>query len=108
MRSIFAPKAGYSSGKTSAVLELKTLIKALHQNNMNLILDMYFVDQTPEFILECLRYYVLEFHVDGFRINQESMDTSWLRMDPVLSHTKILGGNWGRQLENRKNPSAMR
>ena len=100
----FAPKSGYSSGKTSAVFELKTLIKTLHHNNMNLILDMYFVDQTPEFILECLRYYVLEFHVDGFRINQESMDTSWLRLDPVLSHTKILGGSWGRQLEDRKKP----
>ena len=100
----FAPKAGYSSGKTSACLELKTLIKTLHQNNMNLILDMYFADQTPEFILECLRNYVLEFHVDGFRINQESMDTSWLRRDPVLSHTKILGCSWESQPENRNRP----
>lgn len=100
----FAPKTGYSSGRISAVEELKTLVKSLHQNHMNLILDMYFVDKTPEFILECLRYYVLEFHVDGFRINQESMDTSWLRLDPVLSHTKLLAGSWGRQPENRNRP----
>lgn len=100
----FAPKAGYSSGKNSPSTELKQLIKALHQNGMNLILDMYFADRTPEFILECLRYYVLEFHVDGFRINQDSMDTSWLRLDPVLSHTKIFGGSWGRQPENCEKP----
>ncbi|MCM1441732.1 MAG: alpha-amylase family glycosyl hydrolase, partial [Roseburia sp.] len=81
----FAPKTGYSSRRVSASEELKQLVRALHQNGMNLIMDMYFADRTPEFILQCLRYYVLEFHVDGFRINQESMDTSWLRLDPVLS-----------------------
>lgn len=100
----FAPKTGYSSGRASAPEELKTLVKSLHQNHMNLILDMHFIDRTPEFILECLRYYVLEYHVDGFRINQETMDTSWLRLDPVLSHTKLLAGSWGRQPENRNHP----
>lgn len=91
----FAPKAGYGAGRTGVVRELKTLVKALHQNGMNLILDMYFVGQTPEFILQCLRYYVLEFHVDGFRINQDAVDASWLQRDPVLSHVKLVGNSWG-------------
>ena len=50
----FAPKMGYSSRNTTALRELKQLIKTLHQNGMNLILDMYFTDRTPEFILQSL------------------------------------------------------
>lgn len=91
----FAPKAGYGSGSTGVSRELKTLVKTLHQNGMNLILDMYFVGQAPEFILQCLRYYVLEFHIDGFRVNQDAVDAAWLQRDPVLSHVKLLGNSWG-------------
>lgn len=91
----FAPKASYGTGKTEVVTELKNLVKALHQNGMNLILDMYFVGQTPEFILQCLRYYALEFHIDGFRFNQDAVDAAWLQKDPVLSHVKLLGNSWG-------------
>lgn len=90
----FAPKAGYSAGEMSPSAEFQELVKKLHKNGMNLILDMYFVGQTPEFILQCLRYYVLHFHVDGFRLNQDCMDTAWLRNDPVLSHVKLLGNSW--------------
>ena len=96
----FAPKAGYCTGRTSPSAEFQSLVKALHQNGMNVLLDMYFVGQTPEFILQCLRYYSLHFHVDGFRVNQDCMDTSWLRKDPVLSHVKLLGNSWGDQMEN--------
>ena len=92
-----APKAGYCSGRTSPSTEFKSLIKALHQNGMNIVLDMYFVGRTPEFILQCLRYYALNFHIDGFRINQDCMDTRWLHRDPLLSHVKLLGNNWGEQ-----------
>ncbi len=89
-----APKMSYCSGQTSPTVELQKLVKALHQNGMNLILDMYMVGQTPEFILHCLRYYATFFHVDGFRINQDSMDCSWLEKDPMLSHIKIIGNGW--------------
>lgn len=95
----FAPKAGYGSGEKSTTEEFQQMVKKLHQNGMNLFLDMYFGDQTPEYILACLRYYALRFHVDGFRINQECMDTGWLKRDPVLSHVKLLGYSWGEQPE---------
>lgn len=98
----FAPKAGYCSGEKSPVIELKELVKALHQNGMNLIMDMHFENQTPNFILECLRFYAVEYHVDGFRINQNCMDTSWLKNDPILSHKKLLGWGWEEQPEDCK------
>lgn len=94
----FAPKAGYSSGE-NATEEFQQMVKSLHQNGMNILLDMYFEDRTPAYIVSCLRYYALRFHIDGFRINQECMDTSWLKQDPVLSHVKLLGHSWGEQQE---------
>ena len=93
----FAPKASYSSCPENPGAEFKSMIKSLHQNGMNVILDMYFTGLTPEVILECLRYYALQFHVDGFRINQDCMETAWLRRDSVLSHVKIIGNGWADQ-----------
>lgn len=93
----FAPKAGYGSGEVPVTAEFQQLVKALHQNGMNLFLDMHFVDQTPSFILSCLRYYATRFHVDGFCINQGCVDVAWLRQDPVLSHVKLIGEGWDEQ-----------
>lgn len=90
----FAPKAGYTTPGENACKEFQQMVYALHQNGMNLILDMYFSGQTPGFILQCLRYYALYFHVDGFRINQDCMDISWFHDDPVLSHLMLLGNGW--------------
>lgn len=95
----FAPKAGYASREKSSPHEFQQLVKTLHQNGMNLLLDMHFTDQTPTFILACLHYYALRFHVDGFRINQKCLDANWLRQDPVLSHVKLLGHNFREQPE---------
>lgn len=90
----FAPKASFGGGETNINTEFQQLVKALHQNGINLFLDMHFVDQSPSFILSCLRYYAVRFHVDGFRINQACVDTSWLMKDPVLSHIKLIGDGW--------------
>ncbi len=97
----FAPKASYASDG-NGIREFKELIKAVHQNKIQLFMDMYFENQTPEFILQCLRFYAMEYHVDGFRINQSALDVSWLKMDPVLSHVKLLGGIW-EEKEDEKN-----
>lgn len=95
----FAPKRGYASGTKSVSKEFQQLVKSLHQHGMNLYLDMYFDNQSPAFIVQCLRYYALRFHVDGFRINQKCMETTWLRQDPVLSHVRLLGAGWADQQE---------
>lgn len=90
----FAPKRAYASGTQSASKEFQQLIKAFHQNGMNFYMDMYFADKSPAFIVSCLRYYALRFHVDGFRINRECMDMSWVKHDPILSHVRLLSTAW--------------
>jgi isoamylase len=151
----FAPKAGYAAtGKFGMqVDELKTLVKELHANGIEIMLDVVFNhtaegDQrgpyisfrgldnqtyymlTPEgyyfnfsgtgntlncnnpivrnMVLDCLRYWVSEYHIDGFRFdlaailgrdpfgapmaNPPLLET--LAFDPVLAKTKLVAEAW--------------
>lgn len=149
----FAPKAGYAATPGGEINELKCLIKALHENGIELVLDVVFnhtaegnengptlsfrgIDNrtfyilTPEgyyynfsgtgntfnsnhpavigFILDCLRYWVTDYHVDGFRFDLASAltraengmplaDPPLLKMiahDPVLASAKLIAEPW--------------
>ena len=86
----FAPKAAYAFSDDAA-LELKQVVKTLHKKGIELILEMPFTGDTPHMeILECLRYYVLEYHVDGFLVNPAILEPSLLKKDALLCGTKIL------------------
>lgn len=151
----FAPKAGFAAtGKYGMqVDELKALIKDLHKNGIEVILDVVFnhtaegnemgpyisykgIDNktyymlTPEgyyynfsgcgntlncnnpivrnMILDCLRYWACEYHVDGFRFDLASilgrdqngapmhspplLET--LAFDPILGKCKLIAEAW--------------
>lgn len=154
----FAPKAGYAaSGKardaTMVADELKTLVKELHQNGIEVMLDVVFnhtaegneygptisyrgIDNdtyymlTPDgyyynfsgtgntlncnnpivrsMVLDCLRYWASEFHIDGFRFDLASIlgrDPSGvplanpplleiLAFDPILAKCKLVAEAW--------------
>jgi glycogen operon protein len=151
----FAPKAGYAAmGKLGTqVLELKALVKALHRNGIEIILDVVFnhtaegnergpcisfrgIDNktyymlTPDgyyfnfsgtgntlncnnpvvrsLVLDCLRYWVTEYHIDGFRFDLASIlgRDPWgaplsnppllesLAFDPVLGRSKLIAEAW--------------
>ncbi len=153
--AFFAPKAGFAaSGADGGEMnELKTLVKALHENGIEVLLDVVFnhtaegnengptlsfrgIDNTtfyiltPEgyyynftgtgntfnsnhpaviqFIIDCLRYWTVEYHVDGFRFDLASAltraengmplaDPPLLKMiahDPVLSNVKLIAEPW--------------
>lgn len=85
----FAPKSSYAA--KDAVCEMKELVLALHQAGIELVLEMPFAAGTARHtILECLRYWVMEYHVDGFIVNPVLVDPCELEADPVLAYTKIL------------------
>lgn len=151
----WAPKAGYAASGSAGMQadEFKTLVKELHRNGIEVILDVVFnhtgegnelgptlsfrgLDNrtyymlTPdghyfnfsgcgntlncnhpvvrEFVRDCLRYWVAEYHIDGFRFDLASIlarDSSGhplpnpplleaLAMDPVLSKTKLIAEAW--------------
>lgn len=90
----FAPKASYAVDGSQAVDEFKSMIKKAHQKGMNLFMDMHFVQKSPDFILQCLKYYVTEFHIDGFLVNTDVVNKGWIDHDPVLRQCKFLGNRW--------------
>lgn len=151
----FAPKAGYAAtGKLGMqVDELKTLVKELHKNGIEVILDVVFnhtaegnergptisfrgIDNsiyymlTPDgyylnfsgtgntlncnnpivrnMVLDCLRYWAAEYHIDGFRFDLASIlgRDPWgaplanppllesLAFDPILAKCKLIAEAW--------------
>lgn len=86
----FSPKFLYCASK-SPINEFKTLVKKLHQEGMEIVLQFYF----PKTVLQCdmleiLRYWMLEYRVDGFHIKGENIPITLLSTDPGLAGTKIM------------------
>ena len=95
----YAPKAAYAADPHHAGVEFKTLVRSLHQAGIEILLDIYFMPGTNVCLREdCLRNWVLEYHVDGFRVNQEVMPSQMLVSDPILSGVKLLTDYWNREL----------
>ena len=151
----FSPKAGYAAtGKYGMqVDELKTLVKELHANGIEVLLDVVFnhtaegnergpyisyrgIDNktyymlTPEgyyfnftgtgntlncnnpvvrsMVVDCLRYWVSEYHIDGFRFDLAAVlgrDPNGvplsnppllesLAFDPILAKAKLIAEAW--------------
>lgn len=155
--AFFAPKASYAADRSpgGAVREFKEMVRELHKNGIEVILDIVF-NHTAEgnergltlnfrgfdnsiyyilednhkqyyknysgcgntvncnhpvvrsFIIDCLRYWVVEMHVDGFRFDLASIlgrDRNGnlikdppvierIAEDPILSKTKIIAEAW--------------
>lgn len=98
----FAPKSAYSvSG--DGVSELKDMVKACHKAGIEVVLEMPFTDKTPkQLMVECLRYYMLDYHIDGFILNPAVAPMETLYGDPILKKTKIMRHDMGFQTVMRR------
>lgn len=86
----FAPKEAYAAGN-SAVHELKDMVKECHRAGIEVVLEMPFdQDVPPQTALECLRFYMLEYHVDGFVVNPYCVPWEMLCADPLLKDIKLM------------------
>ncbi|WP_326827008.1 glycogen debranching protein GlgX [Streptosporangium sp. NBC_01639] len=154
--AFFAPHNAYSSTgeRGGQVLEFKAMVKALHEANIEVILDVvynhtaegnhlgptlsmrgidnanyyrlvdndkrYYMDTTGtgnslfmrsphvlQMIMDSLRYWVIEMHVDGFRfdlaatlarelheVDRLSAFFDLVQQDPVLSQVKLIAEPW--------------
>lgn len=85
----YAPKAAYSAAGDPTV-EFKEMVKALHKNEIELVMQFYFPREVKRSeISEVLRFWVLEYHVDGFHLMGEDMPSELLASDDVLAETKL-------------------
>src|ERR1700741_1135121 len=150
----FAPHNQYASNRKASVAEFKTMVRSLHEADIEVILDVvynhtaegnhlgptinmrgidnaayyrlvdddkrYYMDYTGtgnslnaghphalQLIMDSLRYWVIEMHVDGFRFDlastlaRELHDVDrWsaffdlVQQDPVVSQVKLIGEPW--------------
>ncbi len=85
----YTPKAAYAASK-NPVLELKEMVKAFHANKMEVVMQFYFTGEVSSTeIAEILRFWVLEYHVDGFHLMGDGFSVEELAKDPLLASTKL-------------------
>lgn len=86
----FAPKSSYAASE-DAVRELKDMVKACHQAGIEVVLEMPFTEEVSKQMMEeCLRYYMIEYHIDGFILNPQIAPMTAIYADPILKKTKIM------------------
>lgn len=93
----YAPKAAYSaSGNASE--EFKDLVRALHKNNMELVMQFYFPESADRNeIPGILHFWALEYHVDGFHLMGENLPVDMLASDHLLADKKMMYYGFGQE-----------
>lgn len=87
------PKIAYSYKKDakSAIAEFKTMVKELHKNNIEVCMEFFFEKDTPPaYMIDCFRYWVIQYHIDGIHCNMSDDIRGAVSADPYLSNTKII------------------
>lgn len=86
----FAPKRRYTAGE-DPVREFKAMVRAYHEQGIEILLEFYFEAETPlQLQIDCLRHWVREYQVDGFRIMGNTELVRYLTQDDFFADTKIL------------------
>ena len=91
---MFAPKASYADPGTNPVTEFKYMVRELHKAGLEVVPELYFSGrEVPEFVLETVRFWVREYHVDGIHLTGYA-PTVLLATDPYLAGTKLWALSW--------------
>lgn len=86
----FLPKYTYAASK-DAVNEFKDMVKSLHQNGIEVMMQFYFPPHISSVkMLEILKYWVLEYHVDGFQLMGVELPMQMLCEEPLFAEIKLL------------------
>ena len=87
----FAPKASYCKSNQPEK-ELKSFFSALHEAGIEYLMDFYFpVETDPQMVLEVLRFWRMEYRVDGFVLMGDGVWMELLARDSVLADVKLIG-----------------
>lgn len=98
----FAPKSAYSASGRPDV-EFKDMVKALHAEDIEVILEFSFADDTDfAVIADCLSYWAAEYHVDGFAVIARESVVAELARLPLFQTRKLLC-NWYPDDVRRRN-----
>lgn len=85
----YVPKAAYAASE-DAPREFRELVRALHENGMELVMQFYFSAEVKRSeISDILRFWVIKYHVDGFHLLGENLPADMLAADDMLADTKL-------------------
>lgn len=85
----FIPKASYASVPEQVQEEFKELVKKLHENGIEIIMQFYFEKENPGFILEVMKFWRMEYHIDGFHLKGDNIPVILLATEDILKDTKL-------------------
>ena len=89
----FAPKASFATRKhRNPVNEYKLMVKALHEAGIGVIQEFFFDKKSISYIIDVLRYWKLEYHIDGFHITGIDYCEDIVK-DPYLLDSKFIFTN---------------
>ncbi len=89
-----APKASYAGKRRRPDRELKQLVKELHQAGIELVIELFFTgEEAPAFVLDMVRRWVREYHLDGIHLVGKAR-SELLARDPYLTGTKLWANSW--------------
>lgn len=85
----FAPKASYAQSD-DACKEFKDMVKHLHKNGIEVIMQFYFPDDVKQgYAFDAIRYWVSEYHIDGVHVKGNKVPISFMGTEPMFANTKI-------------------
>ena len=85
----YAPKASYAFAKDPS-REFKAMVRALHRAGMEIVMQFYFsADISPLEIPNILKYWMEEYHIDGFHLIEDQNMAQLLAKDPEFSGVKL-------------------
>ena len=85
----FSPKSAFSADRDAAA-EFKDMVKALHANQIEVIMQFYFPSHIKQgLILDVVKYWVLEYHIDGVHLKGEHIPLHMIGTEPLLTDTKL-------------------
>lgn len=87
----YAVKASYCADKTKdGSCEFKNMVKTFHKNGMEVIMEFFFEEVNCQYALDCVKYWVKEYHIDGVWLYGNPTILELVANDPMLSDIKVL------------------
>ena len=98
----YAPKASYFGDKPD--ISMKAMVDMLHSRGIAVVMEMTFDERfTSDYeIVNNLRYWVREYHIDGFHLLGARLPLQMIAEDPFLADTYLFNDGFEPELLNRE------
>jgi len=96
---LFAPKASYAADPEKVCNEFKHMVRELHNAGIEVLMELDHSGEAEDYyILDSMRFWASEYHIDGFKVNVDQVPVRHITGDPYLSNLKIIGSGFDESL----------